>query len=425
MLYQIYAITIKELKILLRDAAALSLLFLMPIMFILVMSVALNGVFNGGSKDNPVALLVVNADRGQVAGRVIASLKAISGLNIVEKVDGISLNRSTADRLIVDGKYHVELFFPADFSEKVQASGNSIPSSDTEVTFVVDPSVGNSVLGPIRGTVQGYVEREVSITQAPLRVSEGFDGIIKNVPQSSAPFLKQAVQSFTEGMVSQNTLENADLGIVFKEIPPEGMHIVQLPDSAQQNVPGYTIFGVFFIMQPLALSIYEEKTAGTFRRLQAAPLSRTALLLGKLIPFFIINLIQIMLMFVVGVLVFHISLGNDPLALIIIAVATAAAANGLGLMVTALAKTREQMGGISSLLSVTLAAVGGMMVPTFVMPEMLQVISKVTPHAWALQGFQDVIVRGMGVMEVLPEAGVLLVFASVFFAVAMWRFRFD
>ena len=78
------------------------------------------------------------------------------------------------------------------------------------------------------------------------------------------------------------------------------------------------------IMQPLALSIYEEKTNGTFRRLQAAPLSRTALLLGKLIPFFIINLIQMALMLTVGVLAFHITLGNDPMALVLVAVATAA-----------------------------------------------------------------------------------------------------
>ena len=131
------------------------------------------------------------------------------------------------------------------------------------------------------------------------------------------------------------------------------------------------------------------------------------------------------LMFAMGVAVFHISLGNDPLALVIMAAATAAAANGLGLLVTALAKTREQMTSISSLLSVTLAALGGMMVPTFIMPQTLQVISKITPHAWALQGFQDVIVRGLGVQAVLPEAGVLMGFAIIFFGVAIWRFRFE
>jgi ABC-2 type transport system permease protein len=425
MLYQIYAITVKELKILSRDAAALSLLFVMPIMFILVMSVALNGVFEGGSKDHPVQVLVVNTDRGQAAERVITSLKAVGGMEIIEDVDGARLTRQSADQLIVAGKYHVALIFPTDFSHAITAAASSNRGTDSVVTFVVDPSVGNSVMGPIRGTVQGYVEREASITQSPVRISNGFDDVVKNAPVSAAPIIQQAVQSFTDGMDNSNKLETAKLGVSFEETPPQGMHIEKMPDSAQQNVPGYTIFGVFFIMQPLALSIYEEKTSGTFRRLQAAPLSRAALLVGKLIPFFIINLIQMALMFGVGVVVFHISLGNDPWALVLVAVATALAANGMGLMITALAKTREQMGGLASLLSVTLAAVGGMMVPTFIMPGAMQVISKITPHAWALAGFQDVIVRGMGVADVLPKAGVLLVFATVFFAIAMLRFRFE
>jgi len=425
MLYQIFAISVKELKILLRDAAALELLFLMPIMFIIVMSVALNGVFDGGSKKNPISLLVVNADRGQVSGKVINNLKTVVGLEIVESLEGNPLTRQTADQLIVTGKYRVELAFPSDFSEKIFAAGTNNSAPAAIVSFIVDPSVGNSVMGPIRGTVEGYVQHEASITQAPARVSSGLNDGLQNVPAAEAPALRKMVQTLTEGMALNNTLENASTGVRFEQTPPVGIHITKLPNSAQQNVPGFTIFGVFFIMQPLALSIYEEKTNGTFRRLQAAPLPRTALLLGKLIPFFIINLIQMALMLTVGVLAFHITLGNDPLGLVLVAIATAAAANGMGLLVTTLAKTREQMSGLSSLLAVTLAAIGGMMVPTFIMPRFLQVVSRVTPHAWALQGFQDVMVRGMGAADVLPEVGVLLGFAAVFFAVALWRFRFE
>ena len=425
MLYQIYAITVKELKILLRDAAALELLFLMPIMFIVVMTVALNGVFDGGSKNNPISLLVVNADQGQVAEKVITRLKTVVGLNIVESLDGNKLTRQTADQLIVAGKYKVELAFPADFSDKIFAAGTNNSAPAAIVSFIVDPSAGNSVMGPVRGTVEGYVQHEASMTQAPARISTGLNDGLQNVPATAAPALKKMVQSLTDGMALNNPLENASTGVRFEETPPVGIHITRLPNSAQQNVPGFTIFGVFFIMQPLALSIYEEKTNGTFRRLQAAPLSHTALLLGKLIPFFIINLIQMVLMLTVGVLAFHITLGNDPLALVLLAVATAAAANGMGLLVTALAKTREQMSGMSTLLSVTLAAIGGMMVPTFIMPGFMQVVSRVTPHAWALQGFQDVMIRGMGAADVLPEVGVLMGFAAVFFAVALWRFRFE
>jgi len=152
---------------------------------------------------------------------------------------------------------------------------------------------------------------------------------------------------------------------------------------------------------------------------------RSALLLGKLLPYYLVNLIQVALMFAVGRLVFGMNLGSSPLALTMVTLATAAAATGLGLLVAALGKTTSQISGISTLLALTLAAVGGMMVPTFVMPDFMQTIAKISPHYWALSGYQDVIVRGLGVQAVLPETGVLLGFAVVFYLFAVWKFRFE
>jgi ABC-2 type transport system permease protein len=103
----------------------------------------------------------------------------------------------------------------------------------------------------------------------------------------------------------------------------------------------------------------------------------------------------------------------------------AAAANGLGLLVAALGKTEAQVNGLSVLLAITLSALGGMMVPTFIMPGLMKSLSLFTPHAWALAGYHDIIVRGLSVKQILPEVGVLLGFASLFFTIALWRFRFD
>ena len=112
-------------------------------------------------------------------------------------------------------------------------------------------------------------------------------------------------------------------------------------------------------------------------------------------------------------------------ALVLVTLATAAAATGLGLLVAAVGKTREQIGGISTLLVLTLAAVGGMMFPTFAMSGFMQTLSKISPHAWSLAGYQDVIVRGLGLNAVLNEVGVLMIFSSAFFLFALWRFRFQ
>jgi ABC-2 type transport system permease protein len=97
----------------------------------------------------------------------------------------------------------------------------------------------------------------------------------------------------------------------------------------------------------------------------------------------------------------------------------------MGFMLAAIGKTQEQVGSLGALIAVVMAAVGGMMVPTSVMPAFMQMISHFTPHAWALSGYQDVIVRGLGVADILPAVGMLLVFALVFWGVGIWRFRFE
>ncbi len=205
---------------------------------------------------------------------------------------------------------------------------------------------------------------------------------------------------------------------------PKRFEVRRRPTSTEQNVPAYTIFGVFFIVLTLASSFLQEKKDGTFQRILVAPLSKTALLIGKLLPYYLVNLAQIGLMFGIGVVIFGIHFGNIP-ALVTVSLALAAAANGLGLMVASLAKTEAQVNGLSVLLAITLAALGGMMVPTFIMPGFLKALSLFTPHAWALSGYQDVIIRGLGMKDILSETFVLLGFASLFFGIALWRFRFD
>jgi ABC-2 type transport system permease protein len=125
------------------------------------------------------------------------------------------------------------------------------------------------------------------------------------------------------------------------------------------------------------------------------------------------------------VVVFHIGLGHDPVALILVSLASALAANGMGFLLAAVGKNQEQVGSLGTLVAVVMAAVGGMMVPSSIMPHFMQTLSRFTPHAWALTGFQDVIVRNLGVADVLPAVGMLLVFAVVFWGVGIWRFKFD
>jgi ABC-2 type transport system permease protein len=203
------------------------------------------------------------------------------------------------------------------------------------------------------------------------------------------------------------------------------MRVKKLPDIFQQNVPGYTIYGIFWIVSLLAVSVLGEKRVGTFRRLLVSPMSRMVMLLGKLVPYYLINIVQITIMLGVSSVLFKMSLGHSPAGLVVVSLAAAATATGLGVLVTALARTEAQVGGLTVLLLLSLSALGGCFVPRFIMPSWLRMVGLVTPHAWALDAYQDLLVRGYNLLEVLPKVGVLGAFAVVFFAIGVWRFRFE
>jgi len=432
MIRQILATTWKDLKILLKDSGGLATLFLMPVMFIFVMTLALGGLFSDGG-DNPTEILVVNDDTGTIGAQIVEGLQATEGFAVETEWDGAALTRARAEALIADQERSIAVIIPADFSDTIQRSVFDTPTDETpqkaQIDLVVDPALSSQFVGPVKGTLTGLSQQALMTGVAP----RGIDLFLDQIDQTAGASLPTETRESLREQALRSTAGGGITGSVVEvvQMQPAGMEIEQFPNSVQQNVPGWTLFGVFFISQTLATSLLEEKKVGTFRRLLVAPMSRAALLLGKLTPFLIVNLVQIVLMFAVGVFIMplvgapKLELGSHPEGLILISLAASLAATGLGLLIAALAKTAEQIGGIGSLLVVTMAALGGVMVPRYIMPDFMQTIGLITPHAWALTAYQDVLVRGYGVARILPEVAALMGFAVAFFGVALWRFRWD
>ncbi len=396
------AITLKELKVLLRDREALALLFAIPIFFILVMSFALEGVFEAGSKGHPIEILVVHPNGDPLADQTVADLKRMEGLVLIETHEGVPLTPEKIERLIGKGIYPLALLFPENYTEQISKRAEDPRSDRVTVHLISDPAMNLQLLASVKGAIERVIEHRVLLATIPQPFQKRF---------GSPPAENQNVSEWKKSKV--------DLVHTF----PKSYQLSRRPTATEQNVPGYTIFGVFFIVLTLASSFLQEKKDGTFQRILTAPLTKTALLIGKLLPYYLVNLIQIGLMFCIGVILFGMTIGNLP-ALIILSLALAATANGLGLLVAALGKTEAQVNGLSVLLAITLSALGGMMVPTFIMPDWMKTLSLITPHAWALTGYHDIIIRSLGVRDILKETFVLLGFASSFFLVALWRFRF-
>jgi len=421
-LHQIVAILAKEAKILTRDRQALALLFAMPAFFILVMSYTLEGVFQGGSKSRPVEVAVVNLDRGGLSREVISDLRGVEGIVILEKVKGIPLTQEKAEVLIRQGKFPLALLIPEAFSERTMALSMDFHQKGA-VTFIHDPATSVRLLSGIKGTIQGIILRRVLLATLPARLKKAWAAEMGPFAGYAGPESKNMEGKIDDLLASAGKKAGNGPEVAFLSRPPRGHAPGRFPSATEQNVPAYTIFGVFFILLTLASSFIQEKKEGTFQRILSAPLSKATLLIGKLLPYYLVNLVQIVLMFAVGVVLFGMKLGN-PAALIIVSLALALAANGLGLLVASLGKTEAQVNGLSVFLAIILSALGGMLVPAYIMPGFMKTLCLFTPHAWALAGYQDVIVRGLGVRQVLSEAGILLAFAGLFFVFALWKFRF-
>ncbi len=413
---KLWAVTIKDLKIILADRGALVTLFAMPLMFIVVMSLLLGPLFRGAD-DNAIKLPVVILDNSAQANTVITDLQSINGFSIETEINEgnqtRAMTRAGAEAMLRDGRRVAALIIPDGF-------GNALTRGEkANVIVLQDPAqlnLANVVLGAVNG-VLGRVGGQAQTTQSVEQLTQ----LVQSKLPPQAPFDADAFRA--------SALDKMNKSLNTSPITVETINIAPVNENQigvfEQNVPGFSIMFVFFLVNFVAGSIMAEKQDGTFRRLLVAPISKPALLAGKLLPNFIVGLIQITILFAVGHFVFGMKLGNDLFGLVLVTIAVSLAATGLGILVAALVKTERQISGLGTLVILTLAALGGSMVPLSVMPDFMQNVAKFTPHAWALMGYQNIIARGASWVDVLPQVAMLLGFAAVFYAVALWRFRFD
>ncbi len=395
LLRQIQALAAKEIRLLLRDQKALLMLFLMPAFFIIIMSLALKGVFEAGTRYQPVDIWVVNQDQGDLAMATLQAGRHLEGIVFRDTLEGTPLQRDTLEQLIRDGKARFGLIFASAYSE-----GLLTGADETLISLIVDPVANTPLQTAVRAAVGGLVEK--------IRLTERL-----------GHWLADSGLDDSEGLALQAELAQR---VIPELLTPTGYRQAQRPTATEQNVPAYAIFGMFFIMLTLAKSFLQEHTDGVHARLRMTPLHPAVFLAGKLLPYYGINLLQVGVMFGLGWAVFDLRLG-DPLAFGLVSLATALAACGLGVLVASLGRSEAQVDTLSLFLSITLAALGGLMVPAYILPGPLQAVSLYTPQAWALQAYQDVIVRGLTVTDILPEVAMLTVFALVFMVVGLGRMR--
>ncbi|MFT5688341.1 MAG: ABC-type multidrug transport system permease subunit [Planctomycetota bacterium] len=201
----------------------------------------------------------------------------------------------------------------------------------------------------------------------------------------------------------------------------------RLPTPLQQTVPGWSLFAMFFVVVPLSQGLHRERAEGTLRRMLSLAVSRTSIILGKLAPYVLIGTLQFGGMVLVGLFAvpavsdLSLEFGREPWVLIPITLAASLAASSYGLLVASLTKTPEQASAFGATSVVILSVVSGIMVPHFMMPELLQKVAYASPLYWGQKAYLDAFLHDAGIREVAPSLYILVGFAFLCVLIASRR----
>ncbi|MCW5861236.1 MAG: ABC transporter permease, partial [Caldilineales bacterium] len=231
---------------------------------------------------------------------------------------------------------------------------------------------------------------------------------------------------FAESLDRAQTAWSGELPAVVRSQPVTRLaNAASIPNGMAQSSPGMLVtFALVFLLNGAGVIIL-ERSQGTLRRLLVMPMGKGVILGGKLVGIFVAGLAQAAILILAGQFLFGVNWGQAPAALALMVLATTFAIASLGMMIAGLARTFAQAAALSNILMYSIAAIGGAWWPIEITPAWMQQIARLTPTFWAMQGYNDIITRGLGLPAVLPEALVLLGFGALFLAFGVWRFRYE
>ena len=376
-LQELRACVVKELRLLSRDLHGLALLFIMPAIFILIMSLALKDQFDARAGKR-IAVEVIDLDVSDASKQLFDRLAASDAFEL-QSVSNDTRSRNPMFLLTIEKGFAAQLGNPEDESPATVTL--DVAADVAKQTQLVVSAAIREALG--RQSVDGLVTALRTMMQA--------------MSPQNAPAASTAPQLDRQLFQVRYTYGGGTAP----------------PTSVQQNVPAWLVFALFFVVIPVSTAVIRERQVGTLRRIRTTRASNLTLLLGKLIPYYAVNQLQVVVMLLVGVFVVPL-LGGDALvlngsflALFVIASATSVAALGYALLIAVIVKTTEQATIVGGAGNIVLAAIGGIMVPKFVMPEAMQTLTNFSPLAWGLDGFLDVLLRGGALSSVLGESAAL------------------
>lgn len=402
MLYKLWRSFIKEIQLLKRDSGGIVIIFLMPLLLIITITLIQDSTFKNleGSK---IPIIFIDNDKSEVSKVIKKELETSKTFELVT-----DYNEKSAEKAVFTGDYQMAIVIPENLTKDLNSN------IDSKVQTVVS-SFGLETDSAATKAVASKT-KDIHLYFDPA-TNAGFKNSVMNAINKMVFEIenKKIYKAFQDQLGTTEDLENKSL-ITFKEITPNKGKEEVMPNSVQHNVPAWALFAIFFIVVPLSINLVKEKSQGTSVRVRVSPTPYYIHILGKTFTYLIICVIQFLLMVAVGIWLFPLmdlpqfDVTGKMFHLLIVTLFAGLAAIGFGVLIGTMSNTQEQSAPFGATSVVVLAAIGGIWVPVFLMPEFMQKIAQLSPMNWGLNAYYDIILRNSGIGEIAKELIFLLLF---------------
>jgi ABC-2 type transport system permease protein len=396
---KIFAIAWKDTIVRFSSAWELLFFIVLPVVFTFLLA----GGTPSGNEDPRIRLPVVDEARTPVSQQIIAELENSTAV----RPDLIT--RAEAQTEFDNRRADVVLIIPAGIEAE------SLQKGDAQIELLQQPNDMDATVA------------ERAVLTAIRTVSSSLSAAQNAVKE------REALQPFQSDQEKQAFFESSlKMAQSIQKDAPERVTVVEGVtrnkidyDPRANSSAGQLITWVFIPLFGISALFAYERQKGTLQRLLTTPSSKATFLLGTIFGQVAMALVQMLLLVGFGILVMRLNWGREPLALFIILLASALAAAAFGTAMGTFIKTESQANGLSIMFGMVFALMGGCWYPLELFPAAVQQAVRVLPTTWAMQGMLELVLRGGGLRDILPEVAVLLGFAVLFFSVGVWRFRYE
>lgn len=414
---KILATITKEALLLLRDPGGLALIFLMPLCLVIVMALIQDAPFRD-YQETKLEVVFVDNDKDSLGKKIQHAFLQSPNILFVNENDS-----AKAVSVVRSGKYKAAIIVPAGTSESLRKRNKQLIARIFANMGYPGSSFDSTELPPSNIQVLFDPAIKVNYKQA---LSGAVEKVVANVES-------EWIVDQLQNQLSGNTAQKAKMKVDFtgaihvqQKYASKSINEDLLLNSVQHNVPAWTMFAMFFILFPLAGNFIKEREEGSMLRLRLIAGSQLPVIAGKFFFYFGVCLMQFALMIAVGIYIMplldlqRLVLGNNMSGILLTACSVAMAATGYGLLIAVFFKTHQQALSFGSISVVILAALGGVWVPVYVMPEILQGISKSSPLNWGLEAFNNLFLRDASTLTILPDVLKLIAFGTITLAISVF-----